>query len=427
MNVTKLYRVYRDYPIVCTDTRSLTPGAVFFALKGERFDGNAFVEEALEKGAAAVVTTRSDVGSPRVFTVPDTLRALQALALRHRRTFTFPVLALGGSNGKTTTKEFLKAVLSRGFRVHATPGNFNNHIGVPLTLLSTPTDTEFLIVELGANHPGETAFLCQLAEPQYGLVTNNGKDHLEGFGSAENVARANAELYGFLRERGGLAFVNREDAALMLHSEGLSRVFYGVPHTLAWAEAVATTGLHPAFMLMPGKQSVALKVFGRHNIANALAAAAVGRHFGVPGVEVVSALTSYVPSSHRSAIITWQGATVVADCYNANPTSMEAALREFAALAPAPRVAVLADMLELGAFAEEEHLNILRLAASFPDLDLALAGPSFKKAVEALGLDYPAFESTEELKSWFVQQNWSGFHMLLKGSRKFSLEKLLQA
>lgn len=419
--------MFRDHPVVCTDSRSMTPDAVFFALKGERFDGNHFVEEALEKGAAAVVTTRSDVASPRVITVPDTLQALQALALRHRRTFTFPVLALGGSNGKTTTKELLRAVLSRSYRVHATPGNYNNHIGVPLTLLSTPVECELLIVELGANHRGETAFLCQLAEPQYGLVTNVGKDHLEGFGSEENVVLANAELYDFLKVRGGLAFVNLGDASLMRYSEGLSRAFYGAPHTLAWAETVAASGLHPAFTLMPNKQSVTLKVFGRHNVINALAAAAVGRHFGVPASAITEALTSYRPASHRSAIVNRQGATVVADCYNANPSSMEAALREFAALAPTPRVAVLADMLELGPYADGEHENILRLAVSFPNLGLALTGPYFKKAAETLGIEVPLFETSQELEAWFSCQNWNGYHILLKGSRRFALEKLLQS
>jgi UDP-N-acetylmuramoyl-tripeptide--D-alanyl-D-alanine ligase len=405
----------------------MTPGAVFFALKGERFDGNQFVEDALEKGAAAVVTTRSDVASPRVITVPDTLKALQALALKHRRTFTFPVLALGGSNGKTTTKELLKAVLSRSFRVYATPGNYNNHIGVPLTLLSTPLDSEILIVELGANHLRETAFLCQIAEPQYGLVTNTGKDHLEGFGNEENVARANAELYAYLRERGGLAFVNGGDATLMRHSEGLCRVYYGAAHTLAWAESVAASGLQPAFTLMPGKKSVSLKVFGCHNLTNALAAAAVGRFFGVPLMAITEALSSYIPVSNRSAIVAWQGATVVADCYNANPSSMEAALREFAGLAPAPRFAILADMLELGPFADKEHENILRLAVSFPNLGLALTGRHFKKAAETLQIEVPLFETTEELKAWFSRHDWNGYHLLLKGSRLFALEKLLQA
>lgn len=425
MDFTQLYRLFLECREVCTDTRALKPGDLFFALKGERFDGNQYVEEALEKGASGVITSRQDLRSPRVLVASDPLAALQKLALLHRLTFQFPVLALGGSNGKTTTKELLKAVLSRCFRVHATPGNFNNHIGVPLSILSTPPDTEFLILELGANHLEETAFLCRIARPQYGLVTNNGKDHLEGFGSEENVAWANAELYDFLRDTGGLAFVNAQDASLMTRSGRVSRLLYGSSHSLSWAEGIVPSGLKPSFRLMPGAQNVTLHVFGRHNIINALAAAAVGRYFGVSAKAIQEALSAYIPGSHRSAIIAWQDATVVADCYNANPSSLEAALKEFAGVAPAPRAVILADMLELGSFAGEEHKAILKLASSFPELEVVLCGAHFKEAAGQLGLTYPVFDSTESLKIWFVRQNWNGYHLLLKGSRRFALEKLI--
>lgn len=261
MELLRLYRIYRDNPLICTDSRRLEPQCLFFCLKGERFDGNAFAEEALEKGARFVITARSDLKDPRVIQVPDPLLTLQELARHHRRTFTFPVLALAGSNGKTTTKELLKAVLRKAYRCHATPGNYNNHIGVPLTLLATPSDTDFLVVEMGANHLQETDFLCKLAEPTYGLVTNNGLDHLEGFGSPENVARANAELYEFLKATGGVAFVNMADASLVKYSEGVQRVAYNVPNSMAWDNGVQE-GLQAAFLVGGREKWIKLNMFG---------------------------------------------------------------------------------------------------------------------------------------------------------------------
>ncbi|MCS6978880.1 MAG: UDP-N-acetylmuramoyl-tripeptide--D-alanyl-D-alanine ligase [Flavobacteriales bacterium] len=426
MDLRALYRLYLDNPVICTDTRKLTPGCLFFALKGERFDGNRFAEEAADKGAQKVITCRQDLRGDRFFFSPDPLATLQALARFHRQRFTFPVLALGGSNGKTTTKELIKAVIREGYRCHATPGNLNNHIGVPLTLLSTPPDTQFLIVEIGANHLQETAFLCRLVQPTYGLITNNGKDHLEGFGSPENVARANAGLYDYLRRSGGLAFVNGGDASLWRHSHSLQRLPYNLSKSLAWSGPLEG-GLRPSFLLHPGGHPVQLQIFGAHNIPNALAACAVGRYFGMSGEAVAKALSQYEPTGYRSAILKWKDAVVVADCYNANPSSLHAALTEFARTAPRPRAAILADMLELGPYAPEEHRQILQSLQKSDGLDeVILCGPEFCRAAQELDLPYPCFENTAELKNWFDTHAWKGYHLLLKGSRKFTLEKLIE-
>ncbi|MCS6982315.1 MAG: Mur ligase family protein, partial [Flavobacteriales bacterium] len=311
------------------------------------------------------------------------------------------------------------------YRCHATPGNYNNHIGVPLTLLATPSDTDFLVVEMGANHLQETDFLCKLAEPTYGLVTNNGLDHLEGFGSPENVARANAELYEFLKATGGVAFVNMADASLVKYSEGVQRVAYNVPNSMAWDNGVQE-GLQAAFLVGGREKWIKLNMFGRHNVLNALAALCVGRYFGVPENDIYQALESYQPTGHRSAILSYGGAIVVSDCYNANPSSMEVALEEFLRVAPAPRTVILGDMWELGSYSAEHHLRIIHRILNAENLQAILCGPLFTQAAREVSANLLCFESVQSLKNWFSGQNWQGHHILLKGSRGMSLEKLLE-
>jgi len=425
MDIKRLYRAFLDNPLITTDSRQNVEGAIFFCLKGERFDGNEFAEEAASKGARYVITNRSDLSGAPFLKTSDPLKALQNLAAMYRQSFMVPVLAIAGSNGKTTTKELLSNLISKEFKTFSTKGNLNNHIGVPLTLLSAPKDAQFLIIEIGANHLNETAELCEICRPNYGIVTNNGKDHLGEFGGTENVERANAELYDYLRKSGGVAFVNGTDKDLIRWSLGVQRYLYNISNSLAYP-AIKNSELIPSFEFQKFPQKVQLQLFGAHNIVNAVAAAAVGRYFGISWEKIISALESYRPVGYRSSLLEWKGARIIADCYNANPSSMEAALHSFIQTAPNPRLMVLADMLELGDFSESEHLSIIRQILNYPDIQVALLGPGFRHASKTLSAPLNNFESLDELKEWFQKQNWEGWHILLKGSRKFTLEKILE-
>jgi UDP-N-acetylmuramoyl-tripeptide--D-alanyl-D-alanine ligase len=407
---------------VSTDTRNLPPGAIFFALKGERFDANEFAEEAKKAGAAFVVTHRHDLeGKEGFIVVPDTLKALQDLAREYRRTFSFPVIAIGGSNGKTTTKELVGAVLQSKYSTAVTRGNLNNHIGVPLTLLSIRPEHEMAVVEIGANHLHETAFLCEIALPDYGLVTNNGKDHLEGFGSVEGVKKANAELYDWLRKTGGTAFVNADDADLMEASAGLKRITYGSDPDAEVRGFIREGSVLAAVEFSDGS-TVQTHLFGRYNLPNILAAVAIGRHFGVPEQDIRRALENYRPGLNRSQVAQVGANTVVFDCYNANPSSMKAAVESFLEMkAPSPML-ILADMLEMGEHAEAEHAEMVRFISACAINDVWLIGPEFSKA--ARGTPFICFPDTAAAADFLQKHPPRNATILLKGSRGFKLEQL---
>lgn len=382
-----IYDLFRQSTGVSIDSRTVEPGQLFFALKGENFDGNKYALQALEKGASAAVVSDP---LPGCIVVPDTLKALQRLANDHRRSFDARVFAITGTNGKTTTKELMAAVLARKFRVQATQGNLNNHIGVPLTLLSVKPDTEFAIVEMGASAVGEIAALCAIAEPDYGLITNVGRAHLEGFGDEEGVKRGKGELYDYLCTHEGLAFIRRDDRDLM-EMAGRRRHIRVIGYD---SDTDAPTQLQGAY--------------NRHNVAAALS---VGEYFGVDRKAALAAVAGYTPVNHRSELQkTERGNTLTVDCYNANPSSMRAAIETFSG-----EVLILGDMLELGTAAEAEHAAVLAL---IPDKKRVLTVGS----LFAGGEHYP---SVEALISHLTREPLTDSSILLKGSRGIALEKLI--
>lgn len=365
-----LLKLFRQYPLISTDTRSILPGSIYFALKGERFDGNVFVEDALRQGAAYAVSDRRDLsGHSRVVVVEDTLTALQDLAAAYRATFDVPVIGLTGSNGKTTTKELLVSVLGRQYKVHATRGNLNNHIGVPLTLLEMPADTEIAVIEMGANHPGEIALLSKIADPRIGIITSIGKAHLEGFGSLEGVARSKSELFAHIGayEEGCIIYQEGYELLAPYVKGGGVRLpvsshafqWRGVQHKIVVERVFPDIlfGWHSGNMLSP--LQVGSDLFGMYNLQNIELAMAAGIYLGMTPEQVAGGISAYVPSNNRSQQIDWRGNRVILDAYNANPSSMQAALEVFAALPGDRKVLVLGSMKELGDHSLAEHARIL--------------------------------------------------------------------
>ncbi len=434
MELEQLYRQYLDAGgQVSTDTRRITPGALFFALKGERFDGNQFVARALDAGASLAVVDDPQVAGDkeRYMLVPEVLPVLQALATHHRRQFGIPVLALTGSNGKTTTKELIAGVLASHYRTHATGGNFNNHIGVPLTLLAMPLDTEIAVIEMGANRQGEIAALSAIAEPTHGLITNIGKAHLEGFGGIEGVKKGKSELYRFLESTDGVAFVNEEERFLKDLSEGVrNRVFYRfsarldprIPQLEMKVVAEQPT-LEVAFLDKGEERQIRTQLTGAYNLGNIATAIAVGRYFKVPGMKIRQAIEAYHPENNRSELRRLGSNLLILDAYNANPTSMEAALRNLSRRPESRKVAVIGDMLELGEDAGMEHRRIGRLAKELGIEEIVLVGPLFEATAGELGLRH--FPDVAALKAWFDPRRWEQAVILLKASRGIGLERVL--
>lgn len=409
-----LYDIFRRHPRISTDSRRIEPGSIFFALHGATFDGNRFAAEALSKGAVcAVVDDPAAVTDARMLSVEDTLRALQCLAREHRRELAIPILAITGSNGKTTTKELVSRVLAERFSVYATHGNLNNHIGVPLTLLSMDRDTEFGVVEMGASACGEIALLASIAEPNYGIVTNIGRAHLEGFGGPEGVRRGKGELLDYLALNGGRAFVRTEDEVLT----ALAAERYGLA-----AEYYSTR-------LADGVENHLEGDYNRYNIA---AAVAVGRYFDVDNDRIRHAIAGYTPDNNRSQRIPTARNTLVVDCYNANPSSMRASVSNFLREpldGRKERVLILGDMLELGDWSAEEHRAIIRLAVSDPEAQLLLVGAEFSLAFESME-DKPTrtvlYPTCEALCSALGNHPLTDALVLVKGSRGIGLERAVK-
>ena len=415
--MSSLYELYLRHPRISTDSRRIEPDSVFFALRGASFDGNRFAADALEKGAAYAVVddpslpnTRPDKAD-RLIVVDDALQTLQALAREHRRELGLPILAITGSNGKTTTKELVSRVLAEKYEVYATRGNLNNHIGVPLTLLAMTRDVEFGIVEMGASACGEIALLCSIAEPNYGIVTNIGRAHLEGFGGPEGVRRGKGELYDWLARTGGRVFVPANDPVLM--SMAAER------ETLA-AECYPTT-------LADGVEH---HLEGDYNRFNVAAAVAVGRYFGVDDERIRYAVGSYRPDNHRSQKIRTGQNTLILDCYNANPSSMQASLvnfRQEPLEGCTRKILILGDMLELGDWSDAEHRHIISLAAEIPDARILLVGPHFAKAyrsLESRPADTTLYPSQEVLAAELRKHPVSQALILVHGSLRIGLERL---
>jgi UDP-N-acetylmuramoyl-tripeptide--D-alanyl-D-alanine ligase len=424
MDTAQLYELYRRHPLVSTDTRKIQPDSLFFALKGPSFDANQFANEALAKGAAyAVVDDPAQATTDRHLLVDNGLVALQQLARHHRRQLPIPVLAITGTNGKTTTKELVSAVLAKKINTLATVGNLNNHIGVPLTLLALTPAHEVAVIEMGANHVGDIQELCQIAEPNYGLITNIGQAHLEGFGSFEGVIRAKSELYDHLRQHGGVPIINARNEILTNLGRRLDRAhYYGLPGSTFTADLLAAD----PYISYRDEQGTdhQTQLLGAYNFDNILAALCVGRIFGVPDALAHEAVASYTPTNNRSQVMRGASNTIIADAYNANPSSMRAALESFARM-PAPRkVVVLGDMFELGTYSQARHREVLDLAASLHLDQVLVCGQEFGQARRAD--DQARFFATKaDLADWLAAHPLRECYLLLKGSRGMGLETLL--
>lgn len=411
-----------------TDTRNIVPGSVFFCLKGQNFNGNLFAHEALSKGAAYVVADQADVCTdPRIFYVEDTLIALQQLANYHRHTLATHILAIGGSNGKTTTKELCAAVLGSAFKIKATRGNLNNHIGVPLTLLELDGSEKIAIVEMGTNHPGEMKILCDIAEANSGIVTNVGKEHLEGFGSIEAVAREESELYLSLLQNKGQALVNADDTWLGNMAGRLENKFSYSIHNPADLQGMVHHNMPKLkFSLLYKEQTYGpytAKLGGSFNLYNILAAISAGIQNGINIDDAAKAACTYQPGNNRSEWKIVKGKQVLLDAYNANPSSVELALKEFATI-QGTKCVCLGDMLELGSYAEKEHQAIFELAKELGFEKIYLSGPEFRKASNYRSY---AFENTEALVHHLQMNPISQDHILIKGSRGMKMEMVLDA
>jgi UDP-N-acetylmuramoyl-tripeptide--D-alanyl-D-alanine ligase len=401
-------------------------GEIFFALRGPNHDGNSHAAAAVEAGAIASVVDDPSLSGGSLLLVDDVLGALTALAAFHRRRMAVPVIAITGTNGKTTTKELVTSVLSRKDKVHSTTGNLNNHIGVPLTLLSAPDDAGFLVVEMGASHMGEIAALCETAMPTHGLITNIGTAHIEGFGSFENVKSAKSELYKWLSAFGGTVIYNDDNPVLTELAQLVrKRVPYSLPggHQLKVIPAENESILLNVEAELDGKEySFATGLYGSYNLDNIRAAMAAGLLFDVSVSEIIDAVSSYRPSNNRSQVVDTGRNTVIRDAYNANPSSMEKALSSFAALMSEKKMVILGDMLELGIASAAGHASVVRQALSLGAAEVVLVGPLFREA--AVNSPARIFASAEEASEWLRSEKPEGYTILVKGSRGMMLEKV---
>jgi UDP-N-acetylmuramoyl-tripeptide--D-alanyl-D-alanine ligase len=430
-----LYAIYQDHPQVFTDSRRVVTGGLFFALKGDNFDGNRFAAAALEKGAAYAVVDDPQVanGHDRMLLVEDSLQALQDLARFHRRQFQIPFIGITGSNGKTTTKELVSAVLDKKYRLFYTPGNFNNHIGVPLTILSIPSDAEMAVIEMGANHQGEIGFLCTISQPSHGLITNIGKAHLEGFGGIEGVKKGKSELYRYLAQHDGIVFINLSEAFLDELAQPVEqKVYYQQASGASFYKkndyGFELKGADPlvkaAFLDENGKEwHIHSQLPGAYNFSNIITAIALGLYFEVPAEHIVTAIEAYVPQNNRSQILQAGSNTILLDAYNANPTSMQEALRNFDKMEGERKMVILGDMLELGGYAEAEHRRIAQMAKSMGFQDVILVGKEFAELNEE---DVYIFNDVDQLKAWWGGEGVENTLILIKGSRGLQLERLLE-
>lgn len=421
--IDKIYSYYTQSYKVSTDSRHIEPKAVFFALKGERFDGNDFALDVAEQGVASlVIADRADLPDhPRILKVEDSLATLQALAHYHRmQMHDLCVIGITGTNGKTTTKELVSAVLSRKYEIIYTQGNFNNHIGVPLTLLSITPSTQIAVVEMGANHPGEIKTLTDLACPDFGIITNIGKAHLEGFGSFEGVINTKKEMYDHLRSHQKTLFVNRSNDLLWGLSEGQERISYGCN---CWADYPVATGTCNPYLCVKTKSlgTIQTQLVGSYNFENVAAAIAVGSYFHVPDNDIKEALQDYKPTNSRSQVIEGRN-HIIMDAYNANPTSMNASIRNFHSINSENPALILGDMRELGEASEQEHKTILNLLQELGFKQVYLVGPCF---CQYNNTDYKTFSDVQQLGAFLEAHPIEGHTMLVKGSRGIQLEKIL--
>lgn len=427
MSTEELYARYKTATGVTTDTRNITGGCIFFALKGDKFNGNTFAEEALNKGAAYAVVDEAEYAvNERCLLFDDVLETLQQLARHHRRQFGVPVIGLTGSNGKTTNKELLTRVLARKYKVHATKGNLNNHIGVPLTLLSMPDDTQIAVIEMGANHQQEIGLLCSIAEPTHGFITNLGKAHLEGFGGEEGIRKGKGELFDFLKKSGGIVFANATDdkiVEMVRERNILAVVYYGNDEN-----ALEMTAESPVveFAAPHSRKTYTTHIGGKYNFDNMQTAFNVGLYFNVEEDDAATAIATYNPDNNRSQTVEVGSNSFLMDAYNANPSSMEASVKSFAALqTPKRKVVILGDMFELGEYSLKEHAALGELVSRLGFDYVVLYGENMQHALPYLPKAL-YFTDKFSMHNWLLDMKFENTFFLVKGSRSTGLESVLK-
>jgi len=425
MKTPELYNIFRATNGIATDTRKIDADTLFFALKGPNFNGNAYASQALEKGAAfAVIDDAKFKTSEKYILVDDVLQSLQNLANYHRKHLAIPVLGIAGSNGKTTTKELINAVLRTKFKTFATKGNLNNHIGVPLSLLAIDPSFEMAVLELGANHVGELATLCQIAEPSHGLITNNGLDHLEGYGSFEGVVQGNSEIFDWLLKNAGTPFVNSHDEILLRMATRFHQPYtYGGESDTSWA-TILENNFFIKVLTNKGVQ-IQTQLVGEYNLDNINTALAVAQHFGVDHEAACRAVVDYKPANNRSQLIEKGSNKIILDCYNANPSSMRLSIESFAKMNLSNKALLLGDMYELGEFSQTEHQNVVDLIAKHDFKAVLLSGTAFSQTQTSASIFYK-FESRQEMETYLKHNPLKNFALLIKGSRGMALEKLVE-
>ena len=419
--IEKIYQLYSEKYIVTTDSRKVEPGCVFVALKGEHFDGNDFAYQvANDNIAACVIADRKDLPHhERLFIVDDSLTTLQELAKLHREKCNTPIIGITGTNGKTTTKELVASVLSQKYNIIYTQGNFNNHLGVPLTLLQIKPDTEIAVVEMGANHPKEIELLCSLAQPNFGIITNIGKAHIEGFGSFEGVVKTKNELYDYLRNTNGKVFLNNDNRLLKELAQNLTNVKYGKNDNADYHASILSS--NPYLSINWNNNTINTKLVGEYNFENVMAAITVGCYFNVDQKLIIKALESYHPTNNRSQFIKTEKNEVVMDAYNANPVSMSNSVKNFRNISDDNHLLILGDMKELGNESLNEHQEIINLIKELKFNNVILVGSEFNK----INHDFVSFLNVDELIRHINQNEISGMKILVKGSNSIHLEKII--
>ena len=424
MSIASLYEIYKQYPSVQTDTRKLKAGDLFFALKGDNFNGNLFAQNAIDTGAAYAVIDEAEFEIPgKTVLVENVLTSLQQLAKYHREQFAIPFIAITGSNGKTTTKELIHTVLSSSYKTYTTEGNLNNHIGIPLTILKIKADAEIAVIEMGANHQKEIEGYCKYALPTHGLITNAGKAHLEGFGGPEGVKKGKGELFDYLRANNGTAFIMNDYDYLQEMSKGIATVITYGTHDAQTTGKVKTSEpfLEVAINNFQG-DFIKTNLVGDYNLPNVLAAVCVGHYFKIDDNKIKNSIENYIPSNSRSQLIEKGTNKIILDAYNANPSSMKLAIENFAKLNAVNKILLLGAMAELGTESLNEHKSIIDLIKKYNWKKVVLVGGDFLKT------DHPflQFNSSAEAKEWLKKQSFSNSYLLVKGSRSMQMEKVIE-
>ncbi len=438
MNTEEIYKIFLQYPQIITDSKKIKKNSIFWALKGKNFDGSNFIKNALNSGAEFAVTDNPEYKkSKKVITVNNSLKALQELALYHRRQIKVPILAITGTNGKTTTKELINSVLSSQYKISATKGNLNNHIGVPLTLLSINKSDDAGIIEMGANHPGEIEQLCKIAEPDFGLITNIGKAHLEGFGSFEGVIKAKSELYEYLTKNNGTIFFNKDNKILSSLNKGKKQIAYGTSNDVYLKGKIINAN---PFLKIEAETYEGLKIeintklTGDYNFENILAAACVGDFFNISIQNIKKAVENYIPVNNRSQIIKTEYNTIILDAYNANPASMTASINSFVKSHKGKKIIISGDMYELGKYSKEEHHKIIMLLKNILNGNNSvkkaiITGKYFKEAYtdNIKQSEILHFNTTKELETFLQKESYKNYTFLIKGSRAVKLENIVNS